>query len=155
MNLTELKTQTLTEHPQTVAEIMDTLTKEHIHSIAKYGCCAFSLLWALGFDISENVKAVEILSHMIDAKVIGNDCTVYWKDAVKYLTGKDSIVEFKQIQNANELKSISGRCVVRFDNNGFSHWVGVENGEVVYNSLKDSKCVRYGRPTTARIIHLV
>jgi hypothetical protein len=152
MDMTDKATQT--DRPQTSAEIMDKINPLHLQNIAQFGCCAFSLLWALGFEFADNVRAIKTLSDMIEHKAIGKDCTVYWVDAIRYLTGRTAFVEFKTVQNASELKDIKGRIIVRYDHNGYNHWVGVENGEVVYNSLNDSVCVRYGKPTQARIIHL-
>ena len=43
---------------------------------------------------------------------------------------------------------------VRFDFNGKSHWVGVENGKVAFNPLVTSVCVNKGSPATCRIIKL-
>lgn len=41
---------------------------------------------------------------------------------------------------------------VRYSYNGYSHWVLVENGKIVFNSLDDSQCVKYGTPKEARLI---
>ena len=34
------------------------------------------------------------------------------------------------------------------------HWVGVEEGKVVFNSLTYSRCLEEGKPTECRIIKL-
>ena len=41
---------------------------------------------------------------------------------------------------------------VRYSYNGYSHWVLVEDGKIVFNSLEDSQCVKYGTPKEARFI---
>ena len=41
---------------------------------------------------------------------------------------------------------------VRYSYNGYSHWVLVEDGKIIFNSLEDSQCVRYGTAKEARII---
>jgi hypothetical protein len=43
---------------------------------------------------------------------------------------------------------------VKFTNGKYSHWVVVENGKVVFNSLQYSNCVEKGKPTEARIIKI-
>lgn len=62
---------------------------------------------------------------------------------------KKAKVYKKDIQ---DLKEIKEACPVRFDYNGASHWVVVENGKIIFDSWKDSQSVKYGKPTTARII---
>lgn len=154
MDMTEEKTRCMTHAPQSVAELIAELPAENIRAIAKYGCCAFSLLWALGFEIAESVRAIETLSHMIDAKAIGKDCTVYWTEAIRFVTGKTAYVEFLTVSDEKELKNLKGRIIVRYEYGNHSHWVGVENGKVAYNSLKESRCVSFGHPTAVRIIHI-
>ena len=41
---------------------------------------------------------------------------------------------------------------VRYSYNGYSHWVLVEDGKVIFNSLDDSQCVKYGTVKEARLI---
>lgn len=41
---------------------------------------------------------------------------------------------------------------VRYSYNGYSHWVLVEDGKIVFNSLDDSQCIKYGTPKEARFI---
>lgn len=63
--------------PQTLCKTLQTkLTPERLETIHKYGCCAFVLLWCLGIE-PDDVQAIELVSDMIDAKVIEKDCTVH------------------------------------------------------------------------------
>ena len=43
---------------------------------------------------------------------------------------------------------------MRYDYKGKSHWVGVENGKIAFNSLIKSVCVEKGVPTQARILNI-
>ena len=52
------------------------------------------------------------------------------------------------------IKKIKEKTIVKFTNGKYSHWVVAENGKVVFNSLKYSKCVSEGKPTEARIIKI-
>ena len=138
-------------HPQTLAEELSReLEDKKLLSVAKWGCCAFVLLWCLGIE-ADDYHAIELVSDMIDAGVIEKDCTVHWKEACRFLTGRDLSVEFKDIKNLFNLKD---RTPVRFDYKGKSHWVGVERGMIAFNPLKDSQCVEKGRPVTARLLKL-
>ena len=139
------------KNPQNLAiEIKDTIKPEHLESIGRYGCCAFVLLWCLGIE-PDDIEAIKTVNSMISAKVIEDDCTVKWADAVYYLTGRKITVEFKDIK---DLRGIIERTPVRYDYKGKGHWVGVENGMIKFNPLVYSQCVDKGRPTTARIIKL-
>lgn len=138
-------------NPQTVANEI----KNNVQAIAKYGCCAFTALWAVGVDPDVDSAAIEILNDAINAGVIEKDCTVKWVDFYKWLIGREIKVEFREIKSLKELKNVktwTGRIPVRFDYNGNSHWVGVQNGEIKFNSLEHSNCVEFGKPATARII---
>lgn len=136
-------------HPQTyVHELRHKMTPERLEAIDKYGCCAFVLLWCLHIE-PEDLGAVELLCDMMAAGVIEKDCTVHWLEAVKFLTGRDISVEFRDIK---DLRGIKGRTPVRYDYKGQSHWVGVEKGMICFNPLEYSQRVENGRPVTARII---
>ncbi|MCQ2587917.1 MAG: hypothetical protein MJ174_07365 [Treponema sp.] len=120
-----------------------------IINIRKYGCCAFATIWALGIEAT-NEESWALLLNALENKSLDKDCTVNWGAFTKFLTGKEIIPEFKAINSLEDIKDC-GRCVVRYDNGNNSHWVGVEDGKVAFNSLSFSYCVNYGKPTTARI----
>lgn len=139
------------KYPQTLArEFCSVISPARLETIGKYGCCAFVLLWCLGIE-PDNMEAIELVNDMINAGVIEKDCTVHWVEAVKFLTGRDITVEFKNIKN---ILSIKDRTPVRYDYKGQGHWVGVERGMIAFNPLKQSNCVDKGVPVTARIIKL-
>ena len=139
------------KYPQTLArEFCSVISPARLETIGKYGCCAFVLLWCLGIE-PDNMEAIELVNDMINAGVIEKDCTVHWAEAVKFLTGRDITVEFKNIKN---ILSIKDRTPVRYDYKGQGHWVGVERGMIAFNPLKQSNCVDKGVPVTARIIKL-
>lgn len=139
------------KYPQTLArEFCSVISPARLETIGKYGCCAFVLLWCLGIE-PDNMEAIELVNDMINAGVIEKDCTVHWMEAVKFLTGRDITVEFKNIK---DILSIKDRTPVRYDYKGQGHWVGVERGMIAFNPLKQSNCVDKGVPVTARIIKL-
>ncbi len=138
-------------NPQTCcSKVRKYITDKNLEIVEKYGCCAFVLLWCLGID-PDDIHAIELVSDMIDAKVIEADCTVHWVEACRFLTGRDLQVEFKDIKT---LYNIRDRTPVRFDYKGRSHWVGVMRGMIAFNPLEHSECVVKGRPVTARILKL-
>lgn len=140
------------KHPQDVArKLYDEFKCPELQTIAKYGCCAFVLLWCLGIEPDEDAEAVITVSRMIRNGAIQSDCTVKWYDAIKYMTGRTSSVDFIDIKT---IKGIKDRTPVRFDYNGKSHWVGVEKGKIKFNPLGNSVCVNMGKPATMRKLNI-
>lgn len=137
------------KHPQTTAVQFSEI--KNLPAIAKYGCCAMVALWCLGIEPDNEIDTIKILDEAIEKGVLDKDCTVNWIPFLKFVTGRTFDIEFK---NISSIKSITKRTPVRYDYNGYSHWVGVENGSVKYNPLINSVCVAKGKPSTARIIIL-
>lgn len=139
------------KNPQTICkDFYSKVSPERLETIGKYGCCAFVLLWCLGIE-PDDMEAIELVNDMMNAGVIEKDCTVHWAEAVKFLTGREITIQFKDIK---DILSIKDRTPVRYDYKGLGHWVGVERGMIAFNPLKQSNCVDKGRPVTARIIKL-
>lgn len=121
---------------------------DNLKTISENGCCAFCVLWYFDVDIY-NDDAILLINDAIKDKVLKPDCTVLWKEFAHWLTGRDIDVEFRDIKS---LKEIEGRAIVKFVNGNYEHWVGVEDGKIVFNSQAHSLCVQKGQPVTARII---
>lgn len=85
---------------------------------------------------------------------VNDDC--YVRDAVQLMRlvnpSKRSSVTKQKISSLDELGE--KLAAVNFENNGFNHWVLVENGKIIFDSLDNSQCVKYGVPTSARIIKI-
>lgn len=141
------------KHPQTLADkLYSHFPAKNLKAIKEYGCCAFVLMWCLGIEPDDDAEAVMTVDSLIKAKALEEDCTVKWAESIKQLTGREmKAVDFVNISSIFHIKD---RCPVRYDHNGKSHWVGVENGKVAFNPLKHSVCVENGRPSTMRIIHI-
>lgn len=138
-------------HPQTYAKnLLEDIS--YVDTIAKNGCCAFVLLWCLGIEPDHDIEAVLIVARMIKAGAIDKNCKVKWPSAIKYLTGRGNVeITF---ENITTLKGIKDRTPVRYDYNGKSHWVGVENEKIAFNPLEYSTCVENGKPATMRKIKI-
>jgi len=132
-------------YPQTIAEELNKLSK-NLPSIAKYGCLAMCYLYCVGIEDTTGLEYIRILSDCMDKGILDNECTVL--DAEKYLqyiTGRKFKVSKKQF---NDIKQIKQPYPVKYSYNGYSHWVVVENGKIVFNSLLNSNCVNKGQPAT-------
>lgn len=140
------------KNPQTLAEeLYKHFHDQKLKAIKDYACCAFSLIYWLGIDCSD-VDAIMLVSDLMNNKALDPDCTVYWGECIKQLTGRE--MESLEKVQTKDIKKIKEKTIVKFSNGGYSHWVVVENGKVVFNSLKYSKCVSEGKPTEARIIKI-
>lgn len=141
------------KHPQSLAaELYSHFPAKNLKSIKEYGCCAFVLMWCLGIEPDDDAEAIMTVDSLIQAKALKEDCTVKWAEAIRQLTDREMrAVDFVNITSILHIKD---RCPVRYDHNGKSHWVGVENGKIAFNPLKRSVCVESGKPSTMRIIHI-
>lgn len=140
------------KNPQSLAEELF----KHFHdpklkAIKDYGCCAFSLIYWLGIDCSD-VDAIILVSDLMNHNALDVDCTVYWAECIKQLTGRE--MESLEKVQVKDIKKIKEKTIVKFTNGKYSHWVVVENGKVVFNSLQYSNCVENGKATEARIIKI-
>ena len=140
------------KNPQSLAEeLYKHFPTPKLKAIKDYACCAFTLVWWLGIDCSD-VDAIMLVSDLMNHNALDVDCTVIWSLCIKQLTGRE--MESLEKVQIKDLKKIKEKTIVKFSNNGKCHWVGVENGKVVFNSIKYSNCVEKGKPTEARIIKI-
>lgn len=141
------------KHPQSMALRMCQHFKDKkLEAIANSACCAFVLMWCLGIEPDDDGDAINTVARMMESGAIDETCTVRWADAIKFLTGRT--MKSIDFADCTKLWDIKGRTPVRYDYNGRSHWVGVENGVVAFNPLDNSQCVSLGKPVTKRIIHI-
>lgn len=140
------------KNPQTLAEeLYKHFPTPKLRSIRDSACCAFALMWWLGIDCSD-IEAIMTVSDLIKSHALDEDCTVYWAKCIQQLTGRE-MASLDKVP-ITSIKKIKGRTIVRFMNGKVGHWVGVEGGKVVFNSLAHSKCVEEGKPTEMRIIKI-
>lgn len=142
-------------YPQTLAlELCGNIdhVSKNIRAIAEYGCLAMCYLYCIGLD-GDAISYIEYVSCAMEKGYLDKDCTVL--DGAKYLNFFSSDKKYKVTkQDISDIKDIKARTPVRFDYNGNSHWVVVEKGHIVFNSLLNSVCVNKGKPVTSRIISL-
>jgi len=120
--------------------------------IGKYGCLAMCYLYCVGICPESAGEMIKHVSTAMDKGLLDEECTVL--DASKYLehfTGRKFSVTKK---NISDIRKIKEATPVRYSYNGNGHWVVVQDGKIVFNSIADSVCVAKGQPTTARIISL-
>lgn len=141
------------KYPQTLAiELNQMFPNKDLESIAKYGCCAFVLLWCLGLE-PEDIDAIKVLFELKKEGAIDDECTVYWAKSIQRLTGRT--LESVEKVKIKSIKSIKKRTPVRYVYNGQGHWVGVEKGKIGFNPLARSNCVENGKPAEMRVLKII
>lgn len=132
--------------------------------IGANGCLAFAYANIVeqinveGWDPSNFACQLKLFADVVDGMNAGfidqDDCTVL--DAEKYMHYLDPKHKYsvtkKDIESMKDLRGCYG--TVRFTNNALHHWVGFADGTITFDSLTDSKCRKYGRPTSARIVEV-
>lgn len=138
--------------------------QSRIKDISDTCCLALSYLFA-GYhyqasdvpETDEKKEYVELCAFnslivaLKNSSILDKDATV--KDAEKLLSCIDGIkakVEKKNIEKIADLPD--GYSAVNFVYNGNNHWVLYKDRQLLYNSLENSQCFSYGKPTEARII---
>ena len=118
-------------------------------------CLAFCYIRAaLGKVIPE--KMFGILWEAADRNIIDENDNCYVKDAIALMKLANPDKKYSVIKkDITSLEDLNGElAAVSYKNGGYNHFVLVEKGQIIFDSLDDSKCVKYGKPTTARIIKI-
>lgn len=138
------------KHPQDLAgELCKRFPDKKLKAIKDFACCAFCLIWYLDLNPSD-IEAVMLVSDLMDAGALDEECTVYWASAVKKLA-KTDLKKLEKIE-INTIKGIKEKTIVRYKKGNIGHWVGVKNGKVVFNPLANSVCVKEGKPSEKRVL---
>ena len=135
------------KYPQSIALAIS----DNIKEIGKNGCLAMCYIYCAGVGQENELEYIRIVNDAIKANILEKDCTVKDADAfIKWLTGRKVTVVKKNISDISQIKE---PAPVRFKADGLDgHWVVVENGKIVFNSLLNSLNVTKGTPVEARII---
>lgn len=118
-------------------------------------CLAFCYIRAaLGEVIPE--KMFGILWDAADKNIIDGNDNCYVNDAIALMKLANPNKKYSVIKkDITSLEDLNGElAAVSYKNGIYNHFVLVEKGQIVFDSLDDSKCVKYGKPTTARIIKI-
>lgn len=128
----------------------------YIQSFMHEACLAYCYSWIVHRDLFAGQLAERMTQDVINGYfrwgVIDDEATVL--NADKYLYYCASQLQRFRVTKKEiiDITTIKEATPVRFDYKGGMHWVVVENGQIVFDAWKNSQCVRYGKPTTARVI---
>ena len=140
------------KNPQILAEeLYKHFPTPKLKSIKDYACCAFTLLWWLGIDC-DDTTAIMTVSDLIKSHALDEDCTVYWAECIRQLTGRE--MESLEKVPITSIKKIKEKTIVKYKNDKTEHWVGVQNGKIVFDSKGNSVTVAKGKPAEMRVIKI-
>lgn len=125
-------------------------------SLGNGGCLAMTYVRAVLGEKVTPTMMFDALWQAAENNIIDVNDDCYVRDAVQLMRmvnpSKRSSVTKQKITSIEELKG--ELAAVNFQNGNFNHWVLVENGKIIFDSLDNSQCVKYGVPTSARIIKI-
>lgn len=86
--------------------------------------------------------------------IVDAEDDMFVKDAVKLMSFANPSKKFTVVKQ--KISTLQGLklAAVKYELNGYGHWVLVEKGEIIFNSLDFSNCVEYGKPVDARVIEI-
>lgn len=137
--------------------------QDFLKSAGDYSCLAEDYIYAVldKFGLAHDYRDVTLLTtlYTVYSKEIGVDKEFFVNDPVKLMKETAKAIFDKEIkvnvvkQDITTFKDLpfDKYAAVRFDYNGHSHWVLSYNQQQIFNSMKNSQCVRLGKPVTARV----
>lgn len=120
------------------------------------GCLALCYVRAALGDKATPTMMFDALWQAAENSILDVDDNCYVRDAAQLMRlvnpSKRYSVEKQKITSIEELNG--ELAAVNFKNGDFNHWVLVYRGQIIFDSLDNSQCVKYGVPTSARIIKI-
>lgn len=115
-------------------------------------CLFYCYLYCAGTEFKDEKDAFDTAERMRLQGVLDDDGTVLdGPRLLEIFTGRKWKVEKKAIDERG-VNELTVTTPVRFDYNGKSHWVVMSHGDVVFDPIENSQCVKYGKPASARLL---
>jgi hypothetical protein len=112
-------------------------------SLGNYGCLIFCYLYEA--DIKNNI--VKCFEKLVELGIIDEDCFVLDGNRLLKFFGSEKRV----VRGVND----KGNTIVPYKYNGNEHFVVVDvNKNIIFNSLENSQCVKYGEPNWEKARYL-
>ena len=116
-------------------EIQDVLK-----ALGDSGCLLLCYCRLAGIKIEDLIFNFNIL---VELDIIRPDCYVLDANKLLKFHGKDYMrIEKTHVKDVPE----GQEYIVPYHRNGFTHFVIARDGKVIYNTLMNSKCVKFGIP---------
>ena len=84
--------------------------------------------------------------YVTDADKLMNEAALSMQISKRYKVEKIKVEAIPALPN--------GYVAVKFESGFNAHWVLYKDRTLLYNSLSNSKCFSYGKPTEGRVIHV-
>jgi ribosomal silencing factor RsfS len=123
-------------------------------SVGEGGCLAMCYVAAsFGPEITPAMM-FDALWDAVENNILDVDDYCYVRDAVQLMRLVNPSKTYSVIkQKISSIEELKGQlAAVNFSRGRANHWVLVDNGEIIFDSLENSQCVKYGNITDARVI---
>lgn len=125
-------------------------------SVGEGGCLAMCYIRAALGEKTTPTMMFDALWSASENNIIDANDDCYVRDAISLMRlvnpSKSYSVTKQKISSIEELKG--EMAAVNFSRGKANHWVLVDKGQIIFDSLEDSQCVKYGNVTDARIIKI-
>lgn len=111
-----------------------------LKSLGETGCLLLCYSELAGIPLNDLINNFDKL--VLDG-IIRDDCFVNDATAFLHYFGINKEVLKVDVANVPEDEAY----IVPYKRNGYTHFVIARDGKVVYNTLENSKCVKYGQPS--------
>ena len=130
--------------------------QDFFKSAGEGGCLAMCYIVAALKDKTSPTMIFEALWTAAKQSVIDIEDDCFVTNGVKLMSIANPSKKYSVIkQPIHSLIDLGGQlAAVNYIHKCCNHWVLVENGEIIFDSLENSQCVKYGEPIDARIIEI-
>lgn len=129
-----------------IAEVRKAMNIQSIcESMGKYACLIFCDCFLVGI---EPIEAIKQFNDLVEKRITKEDCFVNSHTNLIYALSGRRVNYIKSDTPPNDDRLYISNYVYKNSN----HFVVCQDGQIVFNSLDDSQCVKYGKPCDYRWI---
>lgn len=125
-------------------------------SVGNGGCLALCYIRAALGDKATSTMLFDALWSASENNIIDANDDCYVRDAISLMRLVNPSKSYSVTkQKISSIEELGGQlAAVNFSRGKANHWVLVDKGQIIFDSLEDSQCVKYGNVTDARIIKI-
>lgn len=113
--------------------------------LGNYGCLYLDYCYCLGVSADEAVKA---LPELVEKNIVSDECYINNPSTLANFFGKKMTVE-----KTTEEPEGNEKYIASYEYNGKTHFAVKQNKKIIYNTLENSFCVKYGKEKDYRILN--
>lgn len=124
-------------------------------SIGEGGCLAAVYVKAASPNATPTMM-FDALWQAAKNNIIDDEDDCYVRDAIQLMRSVNSSKRYSVVkQKISSIEELGGKlAAVNFSRGRANHWVLVDKGQIIFDSLENSQCVLYGEVTDARVIEI-